>query len=79
MKQEEAIKIVENCDSTREPHQQALSCLIKINRRFKEIHGKRLFNFFEMISILNSTDEALSYVVSNIDYFSQSIKGDKKE
>ena len=73
MKINQAVRIVENCPKTREPHQQSLLCLIEINKKHKEIYGKRLFTFFEMVGILNSTDEALSYVVSNIEQFTKKI------
>ena len=69
----QAVEIVEQCYKTREPHQQSILCLIEINQKVKEKHGKKLFTFFEMVSILNSSDEALSYVVSNIDTFTNKL------
>ena len=74
MKINQAVKIVESCYKTREPHQQSLGCLIRLNQRIKEIHGKKLFTFFEMVCILNSPDEALSYIVSNIDIFTSKLE-----
>lgn len=82
MEIKEAVKIVENCKLTRRRDTQSaqeLMCLILINKECSRRCGKRLFSFFEMVSILSTTDSALSYVVSNIEEFTKRMLEEKNK
>lgn len=70
MKINQAVKVVENCRKSTKGNQ-SLLCLMLVNDRFRELHGERLFSFWEMVTVLNDPDEALSYVVSNIEIFTK--------
>jgi len=70
MKINEAVKIVENSIRTRhkdDESSQAIICLMDINDNIKKKTGKKLFTFFDIVYILSCPNEALSYVVSNIE------------